>query len=145
MYKQGIVCDVNEKYATIYFLRDSACGGECASCKGCEAQEMTVQVLNTQGASIGDRVEVISDEKQMMKISTLMYLIPFSAFLLGMALGYYIIGSFFEKPYTEIFSIIIGILFIILSRIILRTMDDKWGKNIQHALSIQIIQRREEM
>ena len=62
-----------------------------------------------------------------------------------MALGYYIIGSFFEKPYTEIFSIIIGILFIILSRIILRTMDDKWGKNIQHALSIQIIQRREEM
>ena len=53
MYKQGIVCDVNEKYATIYFLRDSACGGECVSCKGCEAQEMTVQVLNTQGASIG--------------------------------------------------------------------------------------------
>ena len=54
MYKQGIVCDVNEKYATIYFLRDSACGGECVSCKGCEAQEMTVQVLNTQGASTSE-------------------------------------------------------------------------------------------
>ena len=143
MKKSGLVCSVDGQHATVIFVRSGACGGECSSCKGCESQEMTVEILNTVNAKPGDRVWVYTDEAQMAKVSNLMYFIPFAMFLIGMAIGYFIAQAM-GSGVPEIFSAILGFVFLLLSRGFLKALDKKIGLTVKHNLSMEIIDNKED-
>lgn len=74
--------------AEIVVTRQSACGGNCASCQGCaEKNEMRVQAYNPIEAKPGQRVVVESSTAKIIKAAALVYIMPLLFFLLFYALG----------------------------------------------------------
>ena len=73
----------------IAVARQSACGHDCENCAGCGAQAGTVRAVaeDPLGVCVGDRVEVASDNRRIIGIAALVYLLPFAAFFVGYALG----------------------------------------------------------
>ena len=73
----------------IAVARQTACGHDCQNCAGCGAQAGTIRAvaIDPLGVSVGDRVEVSSEDKRIIGIAALVYLVPFASFFLGYALG----------------------------------------------------------
>ena len=73
----------------IAVARQTSCGHDCENCAGCGAQAGTVRAvaLDPLGVSAGDRVEVASDNRRIIGIAAVVYLVPFAAFFLGCGLG----------------------------------------------------------
>ena len=73
----------------IAVARQTACGHDCENCAGCGVQAGTVRAVAADplGVSAGDRVEVASDNRRIIGIAAVVYLVPFAAFFLGYGLG----------------------------------------------------------
>ena len=73
----------------IAVARQTACGHDCDNCAGCGARAGTIRAVAADplGVSVGDKVEVASDNRRVIGIAAVVYLVPFAAFFLGYALG----------------------------------------------------------
>lgn len=139
MEKRGIVYRIDGAYAWIAYVRDSACGSDCASCKGCESVDMTTRVFNDVDARLGDIVALQADAPRMARLSNVFYLIPFGFFLVGIGISYAIAP--FLSIHVEALAMIIGILLLLISGIILRRLDRSLGN--EHTIQMRIIKRKE--
>jgi len=74
--------------AEIRVDRQSACGHDCSTCKGCgmEGKPILVPADNPAGARPGDRVVVESDTKKFLGVAALTYLAPLALLFLGYGL-----------------------------------------------------------
>ena len=79
MQEIGIVDSVNEKRGTakVVFDRKSACDkcGMCLTAKG-ERMKVYVEVKNTLGAKVGDRVGVTMSDRFVLRAAFIVYVIP---------------------------------------------------------------------
>ena len=140
MEKRGIVYRLEGAYAWIAYVRESACGSDCASCKGCESVDMTTRVFNDVDARIGDIVALEADAPRMARLSNMFYLIPFGFFLVGVALAY-AVGPIFSM-HVEALAMVTGIVLLLVSGAILRRLDRTLGN--EHTIQLRIIQRKDE-
>ena len=76
-------------WAVIAVARQTACGHDCENCAGCGAQAGTVRATaqDAVGVAVGDKVEVTSDNRRILGVAALVYLLPVVTFLLGYAVG----------------------------------------------------------
>ena len=81
MISEGKVIKTSGDKATVVFKRQSACGGNCSSCAGCSAPEITAEAENKAGAREGDTVIVESETPKVLKTAFLIYVCPLIAFL----------------------------------------------------------------
>lgn len=89
MHEIGIIVEENGKYAKAAVLRRSACGENCASCKGgCTPAETVLNVKNTIGAKKGDRVMLELPDKKALGAAAIVYLLPLAALFAGSAAAY---------------------------------------------------------
>lgn len=88
MRKPGIVkCggDVCE----VAVLRQSACGENCAHCKGgCTPGDTIITAENTAGAKVGDRVILEIPDRTGVKAAALVYMLPIIALVIGAIFAY---------------------------------------------------------
>ena len=86
----------------IAVARQTACGHDCENCAGCGAQAGTIRAVaeDPLGVCVGDRVEVASDDKRIIGIAALVYLLPLAAFFLGYALGTLVGGAVWHAVIT---------------------------------------------
>ena len=79
MQEIGVVDSINEKRGTakVVFDRKSACDkcGMCLASKG-ERMKVYVEVKNTLGAKVGDRVGVTMSDKFVLRAAFIVYIIP---------------------------------------------------------------------
>lgn len=87
MEKIGVVVAADEKYAKIEIERESACGGNCASCGLCGTHSALVRIRNTERLQKGDAVRLIADDTAFLKRCALGYLCLTACMLTGGALG----------------------------------------------------------
>lgn len=82
MREEGFVKSVSGNTCEVIIRRKSACGENCASCKGgCEAREQLCSAENTAGAAVGDRVVLEMDSSKILKSAFLVYILPILVFL----------------------------------------------------------------
>ena len=69
--------------------RQTACGHDCEKCSGCgvQAGHLEVRAVDRVGVRPGDRVEVRSDNRKLLGMAALVYLLPVAMFLVGNFLG----------------------------------------------------------
>ena len=73
----GTVISVNDKRATVAVKRVSACGENCANCKGsCVSTTATSVVENNIGAKVGDTVKIESDTNSVIRAAIALYMVP---------------------------------------------------------------------
>lgn len=124
MENRGFVLKAVDDSVVIVLKRSSACGGNCKSCAGCENTPFTFTIKNDIGAKPGDFVAVKVKEGQMIKFAAMIYLIPLVMFLIGIISGISIFKSFDIVNY-ELLGFLLGLLFLLLSVIILRVIDKR--------------------
>lgn len=92
MEQKGIVVRIDGGNAKIRIDRQSMCGGNCASCKGCPSEVVLITVENNLGLSIGDEVILTSDTKGVLLAAFVGY-VGLSVCLIGGAVLGYIWGG----------------------------------------------------
>ncbi len=80
---------LNDTYAKISVMRQSACAHDCSDCAGCGTKPMAVHATarNLIGAKVGQQVVVESSSKKLFSIAGVVYLVPLALFLLGYCLA----------------------------------------------------------
>jgi sigma-E factor negative regulatory protein RseC len=86
--EKGIVVKTGKETAWVRTLPDGACDG-CPSCGSCSAQrqEAEVEVINTVGAKVGDRIMVDLQTSAFLKATFLLYVFPILGLTAGAVLG----------------------------------------------------------
>ena len=84
---EGIVCEIKDNKTYVYVPRESACGGNCASCSACSERKNKVEALNNIGAEKGDRVTVYMPTLKLMGYAFSVYLLPVFLVLLLVTLA----------------------------------------------------------
>ena len=127
MNQQGYVMEiVDNKTAKLRMKRHSACAscGKCATTS--EEKDIIVEVDNTIGAKVGDRVEVNMETINVLKAAFIVYTIPLIALLIGTVGTFYILKAVNFNGNVEIISAIVGLIFTIIVFLILKKNDKKF-------------------
>lgn len=124
MKQTGIVFELNDDKAKIIVTRLAACGSSCESCSAhCgENKQEYINVKNDIGLKIGDRVEITTDSKAVLKYIALVYGLPLIFLISGVVIGMLL-------NLKEMYSLLVGFVFMIVSFIFIKTIDNKNGSN----------------
>ena len=61
MEQTGYVTKVSDGRIKVRVIRESSCGGNCVSCKGCPSGIQLIECAAYDGAAVGDRVILYAD------------------------------------------------------------------------------------
>ncbi|ERT63473.1 SoxR reducing system RseC family protein [Peptoniphilus sp. BV3AC2] len=124
MKQTGIVFELNDDKAKIIVTRLAACGSSCESCSAhCgENKQEYINVKNDIGLKIGDRVEITTDSKAVLRYISLVYGLPLIFLISGVVIGMLL-------NLKEMYSLLVGFVFMIVSFIFIKTIDNKNGSN----------------
>lgn len=93
----GIVCEIIDEKTYVYVPRESACGGNCASCSACTEIKNKIEVINNIGAKKGDRVTVSMPTYKLMGYAFCVYLLPVFLVLLFVTLS----DAYFKSSFAD--------------------------------------------
>lgn len=127
MNQQGYIVEIVDSVtAKLKLKRNSA----CASCGKCvttsEEKDIIVEVDNTIGAKVGDRVEVNMETVNVLKAAFIAYTIPLVALLLGTVGTFYVLKSINITNNVELISGGVGLIFTLISFLVLKKNDKKF-------------------
>lgn len=88
MIQKGYVTEVGEGYVKVRVERQSACGGNCASCLGCPSDAKIVKCPCRGTVVKGDTVELVMDGGRFFKNIFWGYILPTVLTVAGAAAGY---------------------------------------------------------
>lgn len=133
MEQQGyIVGIIDEKTAKLKMQRHSA----CASCGKCtttsEKKDIVVEVDNSIGAKLGDRVAVNMESMNILKAVGIAYIFPLISLLIGTIGTYYVLQLIENTKNIEVISSTVGIIIMVISFFILRKNDSKLRESRQY-------------
>ena len=127
MNQQGFIIEiVDDKTAKLKMQRHSACA-HCGKCiTSSETKDIVVEVDNSIGAKVGDRVEVNMDGVRVMKATAIAYIIPLVALLAGTIGAYFVLQTVGITSGIEIISAVVGIIATGLAFLAIRKNDKKF-------------------
>lgn len=131
----GRVIKIENGQMLISMKRDSACGS-CESCAaGCESKEHIIKAKPRANFEVGDLVSIKVDSRKMLRGVMMVYLVPLLAFLLGIFVSNYIFSKLSFKV-QDFYSIIIGVVLLLISLVIVKAYDKKYSKGDNDLLII---------
>lgn len=81
MKETGTVQSVFDGFCNVVVTRKSACGDNCANCKGgCSLQNQICVAKNNIGAKPGDKVVVEISTEKVLKSAFMVYILPILVF-----------------------------------------------------------------
>lgn len=136
MEQVGYVRKIIDDKAEVEVKRISSCGGGCSSCGGsCNVPSIIVVMNNLIDAEVGDYVEIKAKSKNIIKYALIVYMIPFVMLILGITLGMSLFQSMNISNY-ETCGFIIGLIFLIISFIIVRRIDKSIEKKNENTMEM---------
>ncbi|HHU62927.1 MAG TPA: SoxR reducing system RseC family protein [Clostridiales bacterium] len=127
MKELGKVVKVEDEYLEISIRRTSACD-KCKRCISADAQnQMLLRAKPYKNASIGDIVEIEQKTSTFLSAVFTAYIIPLIAFIIGLVIG--LMGFADHGQGTrELYSILLGILFLVITYLVISFIDKKYFK-----------------
>lgn len=139
MTEVGCVKSIKGQYALVLFKRKSGCGDNCAHCGAdCSGNTSIVEIKNTLNARIGDYVQVSIEAKAFFKMTMWAYVFPLIMLIIGIVLGNNYFSKLGYKNY-EFLAAAVGIIFLVLSYLVLGIIDKKMSKNSKYGLKMEKI------
>lgn len=85
--------------------RESSCGGNCASCKGCPSNAVIIECAAPQAVKVGDTVKLVMRTKSFFANAAVGYGFPVLLMIIGAIVGYYMGKS----ETASVFGVILGL------------------------------------
>ena len=133
MNQHGYIVEIVDSVtAKLKLKRHSACAscGKCATTS--EEKDIIVEVDNTIGAKVGDRVEVNMETVNVLKAAFIAYTIPLVALLSGTVGTFYFLKMISITNNIEIISGLVGLIFNFISFLILKKNDKKFRESKEY-------------
>lgn len=102
--------------------RESSCGGNCVSCKGCPASAVIVECRTNDNIEKGDRVKIVLPDRKFFKNVFLGYGLPIILMVMGAVLGYIILHSEGASVLGTVLGLALGL---IMQRLIFKGKSDE--------------------
>lgn len=87
----GTIVELKSKHTAAVLCKKSSACQHCASSGACQmgsdSRSMIVEVHNSLGAGIGDRVRIVTSSKSFLQSSFLLYIVPLIALVIGGVAG----------------------------------------------------------
>lgn len=120
----GSVVELKGKHIAVVVAEKSTFCKHCASMEHCnlgtDNRTMVMEAENSLGASVGDRVKIVTSSKHFLQSSFILYIVPLLALLVGGILGH-VVGERMEGgPDPDLLSAVIGTAFLVASFFIIR-------------------------
>ncbi|MGL5347604.1 MAG: SoxR reducing system RseC family protein [Peptostreptococcaceae bacterium] len=133
MEQQGYIIEIiDNQTAKLKMQRHSA----CASCGKCtttsEKKDIIVEVDNTIGAKVGDRVVVNMESVNVLKATIIVYAIPLIWLMIGTIATYFTIQSVGITNNIEIISGIVGLILMMAAFFVIKTKDRKYRESREY-------------
>ncbi|NBG88464.1 hypothetical protein ISALK_08110 [Isachenkonia alkalipeptolytica] len=106
-----------------------------------------MEVENTLGAKQGQRVLVEIEYPKISSSAFYVYIIPLVAMIIGVLVGLRVGQNIGYEAFAEIISVVTGLIFLVLSYLLLSLLDKRRKNNLQEESRIQmkeIIKEKEE-
>lgn len=139
--EQGIVTKIGPNGPATAWVK-TVPTGPCASCasrhtchEGAGAQEREVEVLNTAGASVGDRIQMSISTGSLLKATFLLYMFPILSMLIGGLAANAIAGRYYNDP--SLLSAAAAAICLILAMVVVHIRGGRMGQ--QEAYRAKII------
>ena len=130
MRQLAIVEELFQDYALVNVKRATACGENCAMCKGgCEATTKTVRAQNLVGAKPGDNVVIEIADSSVLFGALAVYIMP--VFLM---LAVFLCTQIFLQ--SELLCLLFGLLALVISLIMLKKVDNFLMKSGKYRIYI---------
>ena len=109
MVQYGYVTSVSDNKIKVSVVRESACGGNCVSCKGCPSDRVIIDYITDdyKKFSIGDYVKIEMPTASFFKGAFGGYILSSFLTLLFAVLGYW----FFKSEGMSVISGMLGLIF----------------------------------
>lgn len=118
----GYVTEVLDDTIKVRVDRESSCGGNCVSCKGCPASAVIVECKTNGDIEKGDRVKIVLPNRKFFKNIFLGYGLSIILMVAGAVLGYVI----FQSEGASVLGTALGLaLGLIMQRLIFRGRSDE--------------------
>lgn len=134
----GIVRKVINNKIVVEFVRQSACGESCATCnaKCAESEVEFLEFNNNISAKQGDLVRIKNNEKSILSYKFLVYGLPLLLFMVSTSFAYFIFNKYSINS-KDLMSLIVGIISLVISFIIIKSVDSKYKKNNNTAILLE--------
>ncbi len=110
MEQTGYVVSVSGGAARVRVDRESACGGNCVSCKGCPSNAVIVDVANNLDLRRGDVVTLYEDTKKVLGYAAIGYGLMAVLLVAGAVLGFMIFRRDFMALVGAAVALLVGFL-----------------------------------
>lgn len=115
MEQKGYVLESKNGIAKVRVERESSCGGNCVSCKGCPTGAVIVDAEDKIGLSRGDIVTLFEDTKKVIGYAIVGYGLMALLLVVGAVVGYVITKN-------DILSLVSAAVFLILGFLIVKLL-----------------------
>ena len=125
MEQFGLVLNTTADTASVNLQRHLTCEscGKCGILSGSGRRDITVEALNPIQAKSGQRVILETDDRQILFISFMLYLVPVAALLAGILLGLATAGRFNLTMNHELFAVCTGLVMMAVVFTLIRLWD----------------------
>lgn len=109
-------------------LKKDACG-DCHACGLASMRErdpIEVIALNKVGARQDDIVTLELSGRKMLEASTILFFIPFCAFILGFAFGFWFAWHLFGPYWRSLTGFVLGLVSLSISYLLVRFLGKKY-------------------
>ncbi|OWZ83148.1 SoxR reducing system RseC family protein [Natranaerobius trueperi] len=127
--KSGRVMKISDDEILVLIQNHSTCS-KCGACSdGKKSNENTIWAKDNKNAEVGDFVEIEIPEKNLLKVSILLYLVPIIFLLIGIIIGqkFAEINNLSENSV----GLISGVFFMGLSYLGINIIDRRIGESDQ--------------
>lgn len=126
MDQVGKIINIKNNIATLSVVRPSGCGGGCKTCGGgCKNESILIETEINDDYSVGDYVEITTENDVAFKHILALYGIPFSILIATIVLFQLVLTG----PNKDIISAIASLASLIVSFFIIKLYDKTQMKN----------------
>jgi sigma-E factor negative regulatory protein RseC len=134
MEQYGQVIEKKGETASVDLQRHLACAscGKCGILSGSNKRRITVEALNPINAEVGQRVLLESDDRQIIFISFMLYLVPLAGLLGGIILWLRIADLMGLAGSQELGAAVVGFALMAMIFLLIRIWDRRVKDNPQY-------------
>ena len=122
MVEEGVVRKIKDTKIVVEIERNPACAG-CKLCRQHDKKLMHIELDNSIGARVSDKVLLHMDDAVILKGAAIVYALPLLGLLSGLFGGYFLARFIGFTHLKEIFAVGGALIFLTISLFIIRRFD----------------------
>ncbi|MDW7740343.1 MAG: SoxR reducing system RseC family protein [Bacillota bacterium] len=125
MEQYGLILENKEKTALVSLQRHLVCEncGRCGILSGANKKEMIVEALNPIDAEKGQRVMMESNDRQILFLSFMLYLVPLGGLVAGIFVWLGLANLIGLEGSQDLFAVAAGLLLMVIVFVVIRSWD----------------------